>query len=110
MNKPAKRLLLCVAACGIAFLLAEVSLRLTDVLIGRHTDHMFVLVERDEVLGWRLKRNASMQVDLIDTENVRVQTNTDGVWDHNFATCADNGGIRIAFLGDSFTWGYGVES
>src|SRR2546425_12205715 len=103
-----RSLLLSTVASTAAVLLAESALRLSGVWISRHSDHMFSVIEEDANLGWRLKPNISATIDMFDTENIPIQTNSDGLWDLEF-NHKKSDRIRVAFLGDSFTWGYGVH-
>lgn len=103
---------LAVVAGGIAAALAlgEIALRVGSVWIGRHSDTMFTVVEHDPELGWRMKRGRTTTVDFVDREGIPVRSNALGFWDREFAVHRAGGVCRIAFLGDSFTWGLGVRA
>jgi hypothetical protein len=90
-------------------LLAEVVLRLSGVWIGRHSDTMHLLMQHDDVLGWRMKPNLSATYDFVDVEGVSVRSNGLGFADEEFETAPPPDRCRIVLLGDSFTWGAGVR-
>lgn len=90
-------------------LFSELVLRLSPVWVGRHTDTLFKIMEYDPSLGWKLKLRLNKKVDFVDRQNIHVQTNSSGFWDKEFSIQKDPSRCRIAFLGDSFTWGLGVN-
>ena len=96
---------------GVAFaaLVLEVGLRLSGIWIGRHSDTMFTLLEHDEVLGWRMRRNLRTEVDLVDVERIPVASNSVGFWDDEWRRERARDACRVVLLGDSFTWGMGVS-
>lgn len=94
---------------AVALLLVEATLRLSGLWVGRHSDTMFSLVEHDERLGWRMKRVFEGEVDFVDVEGVPVATNSLGFWDDEWNVDRRSDTCRIVFLGDSFTWGLGVQ-
>lgn len=96
-------------AAALSFAAAEAVLRLTDLPIARHSDHMFVVVGYDARLGWKMKPLVQATIDMFDTENIPVRANADGLWDRPFVSRKSPDRTRIAFLGDSYTWGYGVQ-
>lgn len=98
-------LLTCLMVAG----LSEWVLRVSGKWIGRHSDTMFKIIEYDDYLGWRLKPSLSEKVSLVDVENISVRTNQDGFWDQEFSKEKPPGKCRMAFLGDSFAWGFGVH-
>ncbi|MBI1883166.1 MAG: SGNH/GDSL hydrolase family protein [Chlamydiae bacterium] len=89
--------------------LLELFLHFSGVWIGRHTDTMFKIMTYDENLGWRMKRNLNTTIDLVDKENIPIRSNSEGFWDKDFVLEKPSGELRVVFLGDSFTWGYGVQ-
>lgn len=105
----ALRVLALVGGCLVSVLLAEALLRVSRVWVGRHSDTMFTIIEHDDRLGWRLKPNLTATVDLVDVEGIPVRSNSAGFWDREFALAKPAGRCRVAFLGDSFTWGTGVR-
>lgn len=113
VNWVAKRAAFCAialtAGCLISLMLAEIGLRVSNVWIGRHSDTMFTLIEYDGVLGWKMKPSVNGKVDLVDVENIPVRSNSAGFWDDEFMRQKQLHSTRIAFLGDSFTWGMGVR-
>jgi len=70
---------------------------------------MFEVITYDSILGWKMKPGINGKVDLVDVEGIAVRTNSLGFWDREFAHKKPPGRCRIAFLGDSFTWGMGVR-
>lgn len=91
-----------------AFTLLEGSLRVSGVWIGRHSDTAFLLMEHDPVLGWRMKPNIAARLDLVDVEGIPVRGNAHGFWDDDWTSRRPSTRCRVAFLGDSYTWGFGV--
>lgn len=91
-------------------LLLEVVLRVSPIWIGRNSDTMFLLMEYSQTLGWRMKPSIRETLDFVDVQGIPVRSNTAGFWDDEFPGERKPGGpCRIVFLGDSFTWGYGVR-
>lgn len=109
MKKIASRVFALLGGCLTALFIAEFVLEVSNVWIGRHSDTMFTLVEYDPYLGWKTKPNLNTKVDLVDVEDIPVQTNTQGFWDQEFSLKKPENVCRIIFLGDSFTWGMGVR-
>lgn len=112
-NRKVRRALFAALAIGVGSLLgfglAEGLLRWSNMWIGRHSDTMFDVMEQDRELGWRMKRRFRGTVDLVDVEDLPVRSNSDGFWDNEFETYKRQEVCRVAFLGDSFTWGFGVR-
>jgi hypothetical protein len=100
-----------VAAGGfvLGLLLIEAALRVSNVWIGRHSDMMFTIIEHDATLGWKMKTGVHGAIDLVDVEGVPVRSNSLGFWDREFEVAKSPERRRLAFLGDSFTWGMGVR-
>lgn len=95
--------------CFVSLLVAEVVLRLSNAWIGRHSDAMFTVIEYDRVLGWKMKPIINEKIDLVDVEDIPMRSNSSGFWDKEFVLQKPPDRCRIAFLGDSFTWGLGVR-
>jgi len=95
--------------CFGALFLAEGFLRISNVWIGRHSDTMFEVIRHDPQLGWRMKPGLQKKIDLVNREDIPVRSNSVGFWDEEFTEKKEPGRCRIAFLGDSFTWGLGVS-
>lgn len=89
--------------------LGELFLRFTGIWVGRHSDTMFEIIQSDQELGWRMKPNINREINLVDVEGIPIRSNRDGFWDDEFVEAKRPGVCRIAFLGDSFTWGMGVR-
>lgn len=65
--------------------------------------------EYDPELGWKLipdYRSRFVHRDF----NVEVKTNSDGLRDDEYSRQKNGDTIRVVSLGDSFTWGWGVEN
>ncbi len=63
----------------------------------------------DPEIGWVNKPLASGRFKAQDFD-VAVQINSKGMRDDEYETAKPSGTYRIAVMGDSFTWGYGVEA
>lgn len=63
----------------------------------------------DEVTTWRVKPRFAASV-VVDGENFRIRTNSFGFRDGDHSFAKPNGTFRILVLGDSFTFGWGVEA
>lgn len=109
MKKVLFRALAVVGGCLVSLLLAELVLKVSNIWIGRHSDTMFTVIEYDGILGWKMKPNIHEKVDLVDVEGIPVRSNSEGFWDNEFVLQKPLHRCRIAFLGDSFTWGMGVR-
>jgi hypothetical protein len=71
-------------------------------------ENEFGFYEYDPVLGWKGLSNA--EGTLITTESeTEVRVNSVGLRDQEYDLTKPDGVTRIAVLGDSFVWGYGVE-
>ncbi len=100
------RLAFLMAGCAVGLLAAESIVRLSNVWIGRHSDMMFTIMEFDELLGWKMRPGIQAEIDLVDVEGLPVRSNSEGFFDGEFPGDKRSGTCRIAFLGDSMTWGY----
>jgi hypothetical protein len=98
-----------VGGCLVSLLLVELLLRVSNVWIGRHSDTMFTVIGFDATLGWKMKPNINEKIDLVDVEGIPVRSNSAGFWDKEFVLQKPLGRCRIAFLGDSLTWGMGAR-
>src|ERR1700752_168260 len=108
VKKLLAKLSILIISVTFALLAAEGVLRISGMWVGRHSDTMFTLMEFDPVLGWKMKPNVEEKVSFVDVENIPVHANSLGFWDREFKLEKDPLKTRIAFLGDSFTWGLGV--
>jgi len=109
-----RSILLRAAAVAIALaaglLLAEVAVRAWNpVEIHQVRGLNASFAEHDELLGWRLKPNASERFVREDFD-VLVSNNSLGFRDREYAVEKPRGARRIAILGDSMTWGLGVAN
>jgi hypothetical protein len=89
--------------------LSEAALRFSGIWVGRHTDTMFAVMDYDARLGWKMKPNVREKVSFVDVENIPVRANSLGFWDEEFKSSKNPQKTRVEFLGDSFTWGMGVN-
>ena len=106
-------------ACSLLFVLAllEIFLRITDAerkkaelakqRALRHGNE-FVFYEYDRYLGWKNKPLAEGSLTMPASTTV-VKINSQGLRDKEYSYDKPEGIFRILVLGDSFTWGYGVE-
>ncbi len=65
--------------------------------------------EHDSLLGWRLRPNAAGRFAKRDFD-CAVSINSAGFRDREFPVRKPAGARRIAILGDSMTWGFGVDN
>lgn len=100
---------LCVGLSSLLFavLLIEVGVRTVEAPTIRQNE--FVFYEYDEVLGWRNKAGSEGSFTIPDTTSY-VRINSQGLRDREHNYRKPPGTFRIAFLGDSCTWGYGVNA
>lgn len=103
----------------VTLLLVEVLLRLFPGLLPPGfgieasrtqivNENEFGFYEYDPVLGWRGRPNS--EGTLVTTESeTEVRVNSVGLRDQEYSLAKPEGVTRIAVLGDSFVWGYGVE-
>lgn len=111
-KKPAKRqsrwaagLILVAASVIIALFVAEVVVRVTVPIGNRGTELVFF--QYDELMGWTNKPGAHGTLE-IPASTTTVDINEQGQRDDLAA--AEKTHRRIIVLGDSQTWGYGVEA
>ena len=103
-----KNLLLFSVSIVVTLLIFEIIIR----VIGYERTTITPLTgfhEYDPELGWKLipdYRSRFVHRDF----NVEVRTNSDGLRDEEYSTQKNDDTIRVVSLGDSFTWGWGVEN
>ncbi|MBI3317979.1 MAG: SGNH/GDSL hydrolase family protein [Candidatus Omnitrophica bacterium] len=95
--------------CFGILLVGELALRVFNLWSGRYSDTMFAVMEHDDVLGWKMKPGIRKAIDLGDVRGIPVRSNSLGFWDEEFPLEKPVHRCRVAFLGDSFTWGGGVR-
>lgn len=98
-----------ISLIGVSILLSliaiEVVLRLFNPQILNRTEDMYV---KDDQLCFKMKRNFSGYH--VDPEfTVKIETNSKGLRDREIAYPNDKDKCRILAIGDSFTFGNGVE-
>ena len=74
----------------------------------QHRENEFVFYQYNEVLGWKNKPNAEGFLTMPDSKTY-IRINSKGLRDREYEYKKPNEIKRIVVLGDSFTWGYGVE-
>ncbi len=110
LRRLAPKLIALVIGLVAALLLAEGLLQVLNPWIGRHSDTMFTIIEFDPVLGWKMPPEIETKVSFVDREDIPVRSNRWGFWDRDWPESKPEGRCRIVCLGDSFTWGMGVEA
>src|SRR5689334_12682184 len=96
---------LMLAACFIALAGIEASMRIwgPDVLA---LGNQYVFFKFDPVLGWANLPNMHGQFSRLEF-SYPIEINSNGMWDAE-VTDKRKDEFRVAFLGDSFTWGVGT--
>ena len=103
------RIALAVASIAFALALGEVAVRVAG--LGGTTRSRGPLHDNDPVVGWICARDVDARYELPDSFDVRIRCNARGLRDvdlHPYEKPAGRG--RVAVLGDSFMWGFGVEN
>jgi len=72
--------------------------------------NQYVFFQYDPELGWAGKPNASGQFQAGPEFATQVTMNADGLRDKDYPKEKPAGVFRVAVLGDSFTWGFGIEN
>lgn len=103
-----RHLLLLVASLSLALAAAEKLAFEYEHRAGRFpvVGNQFRLMRYDQLLGWSLIPGISRKFQRHEFDTT-VTTNSMGLRDHEIGP---KQGYRVAILGDSFTWGYGVEA
>ena len=103
-------------AIAIALILLEITLRIlpvkSDYVLeeqkAMRRENEFVFYEFDRTLGWKNKPLSEGPFTMPDSTTY-VKINSKGLRDSEYDYEKPSGVKRILVLGDSFTWGYGVE-
>ena len=74
-----------------------------------HTGREFNFHSFDHTYGWKGKPDATGRFGRYGEYLVQVKNNSMGMRDDEYPVEKKNGLPRFAFLGDSYTWGFGVE-
>ncbi|MBN1586095.1 MAG: SGNH/GDSL hydrolase family protein [Candidatus Omnitrophica bacterium] len=109
-QNPSKAVLSILLGILLGLVFAETGLR---VLWGESLRFNFFregICQRHSVLGWVGKpgQELNVQFDPVDMADARIRINQDGFQDQEHSAEPQPGVKRVAFLGDSFTMGYGV--
>ena len=104
----ARKIALGVAGTALGLLLAEFAVRLAGGGRASMTRGMFFVF--DPEAGTRCRPDADLRFVEPGSFDVRVRCNADGLRDHAHVRPKPTGVRRLLCLGDSFTWGYGVEN
>ncbi len=106
-----KNTILSIVVVGVLLTAIELALRLSGAsgiaskqlldFVPRRTNPPY---RQNEALGWDLLPNWEGEV-----KGVRVTTNSFGMRDDEFPLVKPDGAIRLLAVGDSFTFGFGVE-
>jgi lysophospholipase L1-like esterase len=103
-----KNLALLICSLAFGLLLAEGIVR--GAGLGRTFLTRGALHEYDARAGWKCKSNLDANYALPRSFDVRVRCNADGLRGEELPRPKPAERHRIAVLGDSFMWGYGVEN
>ena len=106
-------------SCSLVFVLIvlEIVLRILlykqdDIFLKKQRslrrDSEFVFYKYDRFLGWKNKPLSEGYFTMPDSTTF-VKINSKGLRDKEYQYDKQRGVFRILVLGDSFTWGYGVE-
>ena len=101
-------LMLITCSMSFALLLCELIIRVTGA--GSMTISRECLYRNDRDIGWVCASNIDERFFLPGSFDVRVVCNSKGLRDAEKDYAKLGGTKRIAVLGDSFVWGYGVEN
>lgn len=96
--------------CLIILALAETGLRVFYKSKFLTDGNQFVFFEFDETLGWKCKPNINGQFKRGEEFDTTISTNSLGMRDKEYSLVKPTGKYRLAVLGDSFTWGFGVQN
>ena len=103
---------LVVASVVVFFVIAEGYFAVFDPQLNPqlspNRDNQFIFYQYDETLGWKNKPNAEGILKMPDS-TTHIKINSEGLRDRSYVYKKPEGIMRIVVLGDSFTWGYGVE-
>jgi|GEM_PF-490995 len=105
--------------CSILFFLIGLEIILNILAVRFEKAHLkqqeilrreseFIFYEYDRYLGWKNKPGAEGYFTTPDSKTF-VRINSKGLRDKEYDYKKPEGIFRILVLGDSFTWGYGVE-
>ena len=97
----------------ILFIIFEFSLRIFDpqpIIKRNYIEASPTIFEEGENIPWQLKSLVDTRhLSVFDEWNVSVKTNSFGLRDQEYTTELNGSKKKILLLGDSFTFGYGVE-
>lgn len=94
----------------ICIVLCEIILRFVKPHQIAKTGNQFYFYMFDSVYGWKGKPNIEGVLSRHGEYRVKVRNNSDGMRDSEYSAVNETGKLRrIVFMGDSYTWGFGVE-
>jgi len=95
---------------AVVLLIAEAFARFTFDNKFLTEGNQYVFFQFDENLGWRGRPGSSGQFRQGEEFDTFVKINSFGMRDREYERSKPAGIFRVAVLGDSFTWGFGVEN
>lgn len=99
-----------VIICLVIILLAEAGLRVFYKNRFLTEGNQYLFFEFDDELGWVGKKNSAGQFKRGEEFDTYITTNSHGMRDKEYSYEKPENTFRVAVLGDSFTWGFGVEN
>lgn len=108
MKKILPNILLLFASIAVGLLFVEIFLRLTPFVEFADKKNQYVFYSFDPVLGWNNTPNTTGTFAREDF-STSVKINSWGMRDKEISLKGPEGIRRVAVVGDSFTWGHGVE-
>ncbi len=106
-------ILLALSSLGVTLFVCEAGVRWLDVTPEREMNDFRPLAdgyyEKHNMLGWVPRKNISGIHTNSEGRVTSFKTNSRGLRDREYALTKPAGVTRIVILGDSFTWGWGVD-
>ena len=105
MHERTTNILILVVTILVCFLILETTARIVLPYSSERENIYETIYEYDSTLGWKAKPHVVVNFSIPAGTTV-VRTNADGFRTHEFSPTTES----IVVLGDSQTWGYGVEN